>query len=90
MGGTHTKEEVVIAQSGGQNTASTQQVQQHETTNILLIIICSTLVAGIVIILYKLAKKCHDKQIRRRLDEMRLMRYASILRRHEIKPDSVV
>lgn len=93
MGGSSSKEEVVIAQSagaGGQNSATSVQSQQHETTNIILIIICTILMLGILIIAYKLAKRCHNKQIQRRFDDHRLLRYASLLRRHQINPDSPV
>jgi hypothetical protein len=95
MGGQISKEEVVIAQSAGQtadgqNSATTQQSQQHVTTNILLTIMCTVLLMGILVVAYKLAKKCHDKQIQRRLNEAQLERYASILRQHQLKPESVV
>lgn len=93
MGGQSSKEEVIIAETAsgaGQNFANTRQHQQHETTNVLLIIICTALVFGVLVLAYKLAKKCHDKQILTRMNEEKLMRYSSILRRREHKVDNIV
>lgn len=81
MGGSSSKEEVVIAQTAGagSNTAYTRQL--HETTNAILIVICTILAIGLLVIIYKLYKRCHGKQIERRLDQLRLRRYSSILKR---------
>lgn len=91
MGSTKSKEQVIIAQATGvgQNAAEVQQQQRHDTTNYLLIIISTVLLIGALFMAYKVAKKCHDKQIRRRLDDERLMRYSSILRRHQLKTENV-
>lgn len=90
MGGKTSKEEIVIAQNSGagQNTANATQTQ-HEQTNIILIIILAILVLGILLASYKFLKRCQDKQIQRRLDDNKLMRYASILRRHRIETENV-
>lgn len=83
MGNTNSKEEVVIAQTAGvgSNTARTQQLQ--ETSNTILVVICTILAIGLLIILYKLYNRCHKKQIQRRIDEVTLKRYSSILRRQQ-------
>lgn len=91
MGTTKSKEQVIIAQATGvgQTAAEVQQQQRHDTTNYLLIVICTVMLIGALWALYKLTKKCHDKQIDRRLNDERLMRYSSILRRHQLKTENV-
>lgn len=81
MGGSTSKEEVVIAQTAGAGTNLARTQQMHETTNTILVVISTILAIGLILIFYKLYKRCHAKQIERKLDQMTLRRYSSLLKR---------
>lgn len=86
------KEEVILAQTAagaGTNSATVDQLRDHAaTTNYILTAICTLIGAVVLVILYKLYRKCHRDWMDQHLREFALKRSASYFRRLQSKPTS--
>lgn len=67
MGGSTSKEEVVLAQNaaGGTNVADIAQLHQNQSvTNVILGVILLLMILGVLVAIYKLYKRCHKNWMR--------------------------
>lgn len=88
MGKGQSKEdqEIIIAQNGAGNSASTEQLLWHaSSTSYTLIAICAFLFVGVIIIVCRYYRKCHERWIQQRIETYDLRRTLSVMRRQQQK-----